>query len=124
MVAVLLLLALASVLLKVAFTPYDCSTFHPEPGLFQAGDIKQKQDLADGLRSCGTITGATEDQVRALLGPPDAQGMPPYQKTVWTYVIEFQGNTSTVKDYLNVSFKNGNAATVAHVIGNSTYVGP
>lgn len=75
--------ALVVVLLLVALivfhdgdaTSVDCDSFRVTPALWSAADYDRRVQLQNGLQDCGLLTGRSDTDVVATLGPPDRDGL-------------------------------------------------
>lgn len=53
----------------------DCDTFRVTPALWSAADYDRRVQLRTGLQDCGQLTGRSDTDVVATLGPPDRDGL-------------------------------------------------
>lgn len=53
----------------------DCDTFRVTPALWSAADYDRRVQLQNGLQDCDQLTGRSDTDVVATLGPPDRDGL-------------------------------------------------
>lgn len=104
----------APVSAAVSRSSLTCGWFHPSPDRWARGanlasrfGSTDRERMAAALQRCGTLTGASQEDVRRLLGPPASR-----YGGVWSYVIAEESGFALDPRQVGVVFRDDRVARV------------